>query len=141
LTGAVLAAPACADEHEPGDGTDSNSVPVYGVAIDGGVAPRPDAGTLVDAGHDGSRDAGLIAQPYGIAIPRDASIQTPLDAGPRCPQVGNLPAPVYGIGIDAPPRDLCSDAGADAGRDAGADAGKDAGADAGKDSGPIGVPP
>lgn len=137
LTGAVLAAPGCADEHDPDDGQDSVSVPVYGVAIDAGTGPRPDAGNT-------TRDAGLIAQPYGIAPPLDASIQT-RDAGPSCPQVGNLPAPVYGIGIDVPPRDSCSDAGADAGKDAGADAGKDAGADAGKDAGKdaeiITVPP
>jgi hypothetical protein len=145
LTGAALAAPGCADEHEPDDGRDSISVPVYGVAIDpardAGIANRQDAGAVVDAGRDAGRDAGLIAQPYGIPVPLDASIRTPLDAGPRCPQVGNLPVPVYGIGIDIPPRDSCSDAGADAGKDAGADAGKDAGADAGKDSGLTTVPP
>jgi hypothetical protein len=45
--------------------------------------------------------------------------------------------PVYGVGIDAPARDLCRDAGSGAGLDAG----KDAGADAGKDAGFFPVPP
>lgn len=121
---AALAAPGCVDEHDPDD--DEMAVPVYGIAIDGG-APRQDAGRSVDAG--------LVAQPYGIAIPWDASIQTPRDAGPSCPQVGNLPVPVYGIGIDVPPDNACLDAGSDAGQDGGVDAGSDAGIDAGSDAG------
>jgi hypothetical protein len=114
LAGTALAATGCADD-EPDEEQHVG---------------RRDAATQhssKDAGRDGGM---LVAQPYGIAIdPRDASIVTPPDAGPSCPQVGNLPVPVYGIGIDVPPRDLCSDAGADAGLDAG------------RDSGPLATPP
>jgi hypothetical protein len=138
LTGAVLAAPGCADEHEPDEGSEMVAPP-YGISIPADAGARDASTTPRDAGIDAARDAGLVTQPYGIPIPRDASITTPRDAGPSCPQLGNLPVPVYGIGIDAPPRDLCSDAGADAGpdagKDAGSDAGKDAGSDAGRDSG------
>lgn len=148
LTGA-LAAAGCADEPEP-DALDNGQTS----GQDSGTPRGPnDAGLLVDAAtRDAGRDAGLIAQPYGISVPVygvaiDASTIPPKDGGASCPQVGNLPAPVYGIGIDVPPIDTCRDAGADAGKDAGAaDAGKDAGAadagaDAGKDSGLIAVPP
>jgi hypothetical protein len=142
LTGAALAAAGCADEHEP-DGLDDDTDLVSDASTQ--HAPKDAGIAATDAGRDAGRDAGLIAQPYGISIPLDASIRPPKDAGPSCPQVGNLPAPVYGISIDAPPIDQCSDAGQDAGqdagKDAGADAGKDAGADAGKDSGFIAVPP
>jgi hypothetical protein len=138
LTGAALAAAGCADEHEP-DGLDDDTDRVLDAAMQ--HMPKDAGAVVTDAGRDAGYDAGLIAQPYGIPIPLDASIRPPKDAGPSCPQVGNLPVPVYGIGIDAPPVDQCRDAGQDAGADAGADAGKDAGADAGKDSGFIAVPP
>ena len=125
LAGTALAA-GCADEPEP-DEEGRNAGPEAG-------AQSNDASVLADAGRDAGRDAGiLIGQPYGIALDpwRDASIVT-LDAGPSCPQVGNLPVPVYGVAVDsAAPRDVCSDAGADAGPDAGQDAGGDAGKDAG----------
>jgi hypothetical protein len=125
LAGTALAA-GCADEPEPDAPGDTSRA-----GSDAGTQRGPsDAGALVDAG----RDAGLIAQPYGISPDRwrDASIVTPQDAGPTCPQVGNLPTPVYGVAVDSgAPADLCRDAGPDAG----ADAGKDAGADAGKDGG------
>jgi hypothetical protein len=135
LAGTALTA-GCADEPEPdamGDPSRAGS--------DAGTQRGPsDAGAVVDAG----RDAGmLIAQPYGIPPDRwrDASIVTPQDAGPTCPQVGNLPTPVYGVAVDSgSTADLCRDAGADAGKDAGADAGKDAGTDAGKDGGLIVAP-
>ena len=84
-------------------GKDSNELmgtPVYGVPID-------------------QRDAGFAVPPYGIAIPipEDAGV---LDAGASCPQVGRLPAPVYGIAIDSGTRsDVCTDAGRDAGKDSG----------------------
>jgi hypothetical protein len=133
LTGAALTV-GCADEPEPDaldEGRDAGTEA-------GTQQARNDAGVFADAGRDAGRDAGmLVTQPYGIGLDpwRDASILTPKDAGPSCPQVGNLPVPVYGIGIDIPPRDACRDAGEDAGTDAGADAGKDGGADAGKDAG------
>jgi len=144
LTGAALVAAGCADEHEP-DGPDddiaTSDAGTQHAPKDAGLVAQPYGIALFDAGipADAGRDAGLVMQPYGIPI-YDASIVTPKDAGPSCPQVGNLPMPVYGIGIDAPPIDQCRDAGADAGKDAGADAGKDAGTDAGKDSGLISVP-
>jgi hypothetical protein len=135
LTGA-LAASACADELEPEVGDDENMS-----TSDGGKLPGPkDAGVIGDAqaATDAGRDSGILVGPvYGVPIPVDASVQTPKDAGPSCPQVGNLPVPVYGVSIDPRPVDVCRDAGADAGKDAGADAGKDAG----KDSGFIAVPP
>jgi hypothetical protein len=71
---------------------------------------------------------------------RDASITTRSDAGAACPQVGNLPVPVYGIGIDFRPADTCRDVGDDAGADAGRDAGNDAAAEAGEDAGPKPMP-
>jgi hypothetical protein len=133
LAGTALAA-GCADEPEP-DGLDDTSR----AGSDAGTQRGPS-----DAGADASRDTGiLVAQPYGISIDpwRDASIVTPRDAGPTCPQVGNLPVPVYGVAVDSGARpDLCRDAGPDAGTDAGADAGKDAGTDAGKDGGIIVAP-
>lgn len=127
LAGTVLAA-GCGEEPESDAGRDS------GTAVDGGArdasVPR----------RDGGRDAGiLVAQPYGIAIDRggrDASVVTPRDAGPDCPQVGNLPVPVYGIGIDFGSSEACTDD-ADAGADAGADGGSDAGTDAGRQMMPV----
>lgn len=127
-------------------GCEGTATPVYGVAID--PEDRDEMGTpvygvAVDAGRfDAGRDAGhpLATPAYGISIDpgrRDASIATPADAGPPCAQVGNLPVPVYGVGIDVPPRDLCRDAGAGGGLDAG----KDAGPDAGKDAGFLPTPP
>lgn len=137
LTGTALAAAGCADEPEP-DALDDENMSASDAATQNG--PK-DAGLMTDAraATDAGRDTGLVAQPYGIPIPWDASIQPPKDAGPSCPQLGNLPVPVYGIGIDPRPVDVCRDAGADAG-DAATDAGKDAGVDAGKDSGLIATP-
>jgi hypothetical protein len=127
LAGTALAA-GCADEPEP-DALDEGR----NAGSDAGTQhARNDAGIAADAGRDAAM---LVAQPYGISIDqwRDASIVTRPDAGPTCPQVGNLPVPVYGIAVDSgPPNDPCKDAGSDAGRDAGADAGNDAGKDAGQ---------
>jgi hypothetical protein len=118
LAGTVLV-PGCVEEPEP-DGLDDQN-------DDAGFA---DAGA---AGHDGGKDANdiqivpvygvaidasFVVPPYGIAIPpvRDAGVP---EGG--CPQVGNLPLPVYGVAVDSGPRsDACKD-------DAGQDAGKDAG--------------
>jgi hypothetical protein len=131
LAGTALAA-GCADEPEP-DALDEGR----NAGSDAGTQhARNDAGIAADAGRDPGRDAAiLVAQPYGISIDqwRDASIVTPRDAGPSCPQVGNLPVPVYGIAVDSgPPNDPCKDAGPDAASDAGRDAGNDAGKDAGQ---------
>ena len=139
LAGAALAS-GCGDDSESDAGDDENDVmvtPVYGVAVDAGK---------LDAGRDAGRDSGrgMATPPYGISIDpgrRDASIATPSDAGPPCAQFGSLPVPVYGVGIDAPARDLCRDAGPNAGLDAGKDTGADAGKDAGRDAGFIPVPP
>jgi hypothetical protein len=141
LAGTALAA-GCADEPEP-DALDEER----NAGSDAGTQhARNDAGSVVDAGRDA---AILVTQPYGISFDqwRDASVVTPPDAGPSCPQVGNLPVPVYGIAVDSgPSNDLCKDAGQDAGPDAGRDAGGDAGNDAGKDAGqvistlPYGIP-
>jgi hypothetical protein len=131
LTGA-LAAAGCADELEPEAQDDENMS-----TSDAGKQPVPqDSGLVADA--SAATDAGgdseiLGVAVYGVSIPVDAGIQPSKDAGPSCPQIGNLPVPVYGIGIDPRPVDVC--------KDAGADAGADAGTDAGKDSGFIAVPP
>jgi hypothetical protein len=135
LAGTSLA-PGCVEEPEP----DEMVIPVYGAAID----PQRDAGAADAGAGDAGKDAGVgispaygiavdggfVVPPYGIAIPplRDAGV-----AETGCPQLGNLPAPVYGVAVDSgPPSDAC--------KDAGQDAGKDAGQDAGKDSGPMAVP-
>lgn len=128
LAGTALA-PGCADEPEPEVDSGFIPVPPYGIAIpptdagkDAGVGNIvPVYGAAVPVYGVAIYDSGFIpVPPYGIAIPpEDAG---PADAGPKdagCPQVGNLPVPVYGIPVDSGTRmDQCTDK-QDAGKDAG----------------------
>src|SRR5687767_1105379 len=87
LAGSVLGA-GCADEV---------AVPVYGVAIDGGLDDVEDAGAKQDGGRDAEAmgspvygvaiDSGLMATPpYGVAVP-DAGVDAAVtDAS--CPRFG-----------------------------------------------------
>lgn len=117
LAGTALV-PGCVDEPEPETEIDAGGnmvIPPYGIAI------PPDAGK--DAGEQfvapaygvAIVDSGFMpVPPYGIAIPpQDAGAK---DAGPSCPQLGNLPVPVYGAPVDSGTRsDVCTDAGKDSG--------------------------
>lgn len=119
LAGSVLAQ-GCAEEFEPdapdgqNDGGDAGD---GAVAKDGGQ----DAGLMASPVYGVAIDSGVMGiPPYGIAIPPDAGAADSAVSDASCPRFGNLPVPVYGIPVDSGTRkDMCTDAGADAGKDAG----------------------